>query len=272
MGRDLRKFLLIDTVVLRHRILKILLPVQGDAGHLVLIEEQEAAYPVDHGFARGARAIRENALEARGDSVRHGNVSDTALRLRTLNVIAHVAGSLELLVHPYAALFEVEIIHREAAELGNAEPRVQEDEEGVVITLVVLVARHELEEPALLLGGKGLACDHVVHQHGGKLEVEGVSADEVVLLRHLKRGLQDPAYCVNGAVVLPMDVLEVEKARKPLLYMCVLIFCSSSRRDSRKFSRFIEVNPNTSFERRTNRTQQTLARAAARTCSAGCYG
>lgn len=56
MGRDLRKLLLIDSVVLRHRVLKILLPVQGDAGHLVLIKEQEAAYPVDRGFARGARA------------------------------------------------------------------------------------------------------------------------------------------------------------------------------------------------------------------------
>ncbi len=211
MGRDLRKLLLIDAVVLRHRVLKILLPMQGDAGHLVLIEEQEAAYPVDHGFARRARAIRKNTLEARGDGVRHGNVTDTALRLRTLYVIAHVTGSLELLVHPYTALFEVEIIHREAAELGNAEPGVQEDEEGVVIAPVVLVVRHEIEEPALLLGGKGLACDHVVHQHGGKLEVEGIPADKVVLLRHLKRGLQDPAYCVNGAVALPMDVLEVDE-------------------------------------------------------------
>ena len=144
MGRDLRKLLLIDVVVLRHRVLKILLPVQGDAEHLVLIEEQEAAYPVDHGFARRAQAVRENTLEARGDGVRHGDVTDTALCLRTLYVIAHIAGALELLVHPYAALFEVEIIHREAAELGNAEPGVQEGEEGVVIALIVLVVRREL--------------------------------------------------------------------------------------------------------------------------------
>ena len=143
MGRDLRKLLLIDAVVLRHRILNILLPVQGDAGYLVLVEEQEATYPVDHGFACGVRAIQKNTLEARRDGVRHGNVADTALRFRTLYVTTHVAGLLELLVHPYATLIEVKIIHRETAGLGNAEPGIQGDEEGVAIALVALVVRRE---------------------------------------------------------------------------------------------------------------------------------
>jgi hypothetical protein len=50
---------------------------------------------------------------------------------------------LELLVHPYATLIEVKIIHRETAELGNAEPGIQGDEEGVAIALVALVVRRE---------------------------------------------------------------------------------------------------------------------------------
>ena len=50
MGRDLRERNLADAVVFVQGALKGMLPVKGDHGHLVLVQEQEAGVAVDDGF------------------------------------------------------------------------------------------------------------------------------------------------------------------------------------------------------------------------------
>ena len=208
MGSDLRQLVLVDAVVLRHGILEVLLPVKRHTGLLVLVEEQEPAHTVHHGLHRRLGTVRDHPPEALRNALGHRNVSHAAAGLRPLDVVTHVAGALKLLADADAPALEIDVPHREPAELGDAEPRVQQDVERVVIAGVVAIASNEVEEPPLLLGGQRLTRNLIVHKNGRKLEIERVSANEVIFLRELERRSQNAAYGMDRAVALPVIPLQ----------------------------------------------------------------
>ena len=125
----------------------------------------------------------KDCLEAFFDFLGHGYVSLAAFRFGAFDVVPHIAAPLQLLVDADASVFEVEVRFCEAAELRDAQPRVEEDVERFIISRVMLISLDEIEEPALVLWGQGLARNGVIDEYGGKLEVERVAPDEVVFLR-----------------------------------------------------------------------------------------
>ena len=212
--RDLRQLVLVDAVVLLDAPAEVVLPVQGDLRIAVLVQEDEPADTVHDGLLRGSLPSIDDGPEALRDLGGHGHEALSAAGLRPLDVVASARGALELLVDSDEGIVEVDVVHSEAAELGDAQPRVEQDVEPLVVLAVGLVAPGEFQEASLISRAQCVPSDHVVGQDGRELEVEGVPADQVVFLSQLECGPQHTPDAMNGAVGLAKVPLQTDE---PLL-------------------------------------------------------
>lgn len=150
MGSHLRYLLLVDRVELGDDALEVVLPMQGDQGHPVLVQVQESAQAVDFGLDLRSEPLGDDFAEALGDLIGHRDKPDALLGLRLLDHVAHLARPLQLPLDPDALRVEVDVGNRQAAELGYPQPGLEQDEDALVVTRIMLVALDELKEPALL--------------------------------------------------------------------------------------------------------------------------
>lgn len=211
MRGNLGKFLFVDAIVLAEGELEVLLPVHRNLRHVVFVQKQESAHPVNDGLDRWVGTLLKDCLETFFDFLGHGHESLAAFRFGAFDVVPHIAAPLQLLVDADASVFEIEVRFCEAAELRDAQPRVEEDVEHFVISRVMLISLDEIEEPALVLWGQGLARNGVVDEHGGELEVERVAPDEVVFLRKLESWAKYSSNAVNRAVAFPELALKIDE-------------------------------------------------------------
>ena len=151
MRGNLGKLLLVDAIVLTERELEVLFPMHRNLRHAVFVQKQESAHPVNDGLGGWVGTLLKDCLEAFLDFLGHGYVSLAAFRFGAFDVVPHIAAPLQLLADADASVFEIEVRFCEAAELRDAQPRVEEDVERFVISRVMLISLDEIEEPALVL-------------------------------------------------------------------------------------------------------------------------
>ena len=85
----------------------------------------------------------KNRLETLPDFIGHRHVSYAALGFWTLDVVLHTACSLELFINPYAPILKNEVIFGKPAELGDAQPRIEEDVECLIVAGEMIIVLHE---------------------------------------------------------------------------------------------------------------------------------
>ena len=90
MGRDLRQLHLIDLVVLLYDMLEILLPMEGDHRHPVLIKEKESGMPANDGLDLRLCTRLQDPAEASLNLRRHGHHTGATFGLGVLNDIFHL--------------------------------------------------------------------------------------------------------------------------------------------------------------------------------------
>lgn len=73
----------------------------------------------------------------------------------------------------------------------------------------MLISLDEIEEPALVPWGQGLARNGIVDEYSSELEVERVAPDEVVFLRKLESWAKHSSNAVNRAVAFPELALKI---------------------------------------------------------------
>ena len=213
MGSHLRYLLLVDRVELGDDALEVVLPMQGDQGHPVLVQVQESAQAVDFGLDLRSEPLGDDFAEALGDLIGHRDKPDALLGLRLLDHVAHLARPLQLPLDPDALRVEVDVGNRQAAELGYPQPGLEQDEDALVVTRIMPVALDELKEPALLFPRQRLPRYRIVHHDRGQLEIEGVLSHPVVLKRHPKSRAKDAANRMDTAVAAAIHGLKTHEPR-----------------------------------------------------------
>ena len=89
-GGDLRQLHLIDLIVLLYDMLEILLPMERDHRHPVLVKEKESGMPVDDRLDLRLCARIKDFSEASLNLRRHGHHTGAAFGLGVLNDIFHL--------------------------------------------------------------------------------------------------------------------------------------------------------------------------------------
>ena len=200
MGRDVRQGLirLVVLVVLPDKPLEHALVAGRRFGKAALVEEQEVGVPPD--IDRGGLApVLHSPLQCLVDLLAHGDLPHAVLGLGRVHIVAELAVPQKLVVHIDPAVLKIQI-HRQAAQLGDAEAGPQQDDDLIAILPVDRVAAGEGQEAVLLfLGQRGFFL-RVILQDIGYGEVERVFADAVILNRRVEGRLQRPFPVADGLV------------------------------------------------------------------------
>ena len=109
MGRDFGKRHLVNAVVFLQDMLKVMLPVQGDHGHVVFVQKQKTSISVDHRFFQRSASVFDDPAEAGHHLVAHGDEPLAVLGFGVLNDILHVPCALELMIHPDPLVPEIDV-------------------------------------------------------------------------------------------------------------------------------------------------------------------
>ena len=83
---------------------------------------------------------------------------------------------------------------------------MKQDVECLVVSAVVVVIVHKLQELAHLVFGDGLPCHAVVDHHPGKLEPEWILLQVVVIDCHLEGRTEHASHCFDTAVSLAISL------------------------------------------------------------------
>ena len=116
MGCDFRKLHLINAVVFLHNMLKVLFPMQGNHGHIILVQEEKTGVAIDHRFCKQLFPIVDDPAETSHDVIAHGDEPLTAFGLGFLDDIPHISGSLQLMIHPDSLILEVNVRNGQSAK------------------------------------------------------------------------------------------------------------------------------------------------------------
>ena len=82
--------------------------------------------------------------------------------IRDSDVVLHTACSLELFINPYAPILKIEVIFGKPAELGDAQSRIEEDVECLIVAGEMIIVLHELKKPALICRRQGFSGDRII--------------------------------------------------------------------------------------------------------------
>ncbi len=117
MRRNHRKLYLIDTVILFPDMLKILLPMQGNHRHTVLIQIQETRFPIHHRFYLRFRTALQYLCKALLHIIRHWHKPCPAVGLRVYDSILHIPCPMQLVIHIDNALLKINIRNSQTDKL-----------------------------------------------------------------------------------------------------------------------------------------------------------
>ena len=201
MGRDFRKLNFVNAVVFLQNMLEVMLPMEGDHGHVILVQEQKARVSVDHRLFEQLFPARDDPAEAGHDFVAHGDEPLTAFGFGVLDDIGHVPGTLQLVIHPNPLFLEVDVRDGQSAEFRYTQARIEQDVDSIVILTEMLVFLDKFQEGSLLSSGDGFSGDAVIDHHGCQLKLKRVLADQIVLQSHLKGRAHHATDGMNGAVI-----------------------------------------------------------------------
>ena len=201
MGRDLRKLNFVNAVVFLQNMLEVMLPMEGDHGHIIFVQKQKAGVSVDHRLFEQLFPIVDDPAEACHHFVAHRDKPFAAFGLSVLNDIGHVPGALQLVIHPDPLVLEVDVRDDQSAEFRYTQACIEQDVDPIVILTEVLVLLNELQEGSFLGSGDGFPCDTVIDHHRCQLELKRVLADQIVLPRHLKGRSDHTTHRMDGTVV-----------------------------------------------------------------------
>ena len=211
MGRDLGQLHTIGLVVLGNHMLHVLLPMERHHWHIVLVQTEEPCMAVDHRLFRWFLSVLDDPAEAHSHLVGNRDISHTLFRLRFLDHILHFACALKLMIHMDPVLVKLDVRHGKTAKLGNAETRVEQDIEGIVILTVVLVLLHKVQEIPLPLPGDRLPGHRVIHNDRCQFKSKRILSDQVIVNRQLKGRSQYPSDGMNGAVAFAVLLLQLDQ-------------------------------------------------------------
>ena len=92
-------------------------------------------------------------------------ITCTGVRLGFFDHVPHVAGALELMIDVEDLVLQVNIPDRQTAELGNPDPRVEQDVNHGVVLAVTVVVMDKLQEFVHLLFRDRFSCHGIIHHH-----------------------------------------------------------------------------------------------------------
>ena len=221
MGCDLGQLHTVGLVVLVHSVGHVLLPVQRNHRHIILVQEQKTSVTVDHRLFPGFLSAFNDPAETSGDFIGHRHIADALFCFWCLDHILHFTGSLKLMIHLDPVLVKLDVRYRKTAKLRNAKAGIEQDEEGIVVAAVVLILFYKVEEVTLLLPSDGFTGHRVVHDDRCQFKLEGVLADQIIIHRQLKSRSKHSADGVDGTVALAILLLQLDQpklcVRKPHL-------------------------------------------------------
>lgn len=200
MGCDLRKLYFINAVVLIQDILEVMLPMEGNHGHPVLVQKQEARIAVDDWLLLRRLSVGDHPAKAFHNLLAHGYIPLTTFGLGVLDDVLHITLALKLVIYPDTLVLEVDVRNGQPAKLGNPQPGIEQDVDSVIVFAVAVILLNELEECPLLRPGNGFSGHAVVDNHGSQLKAKGILADQVILHRHLKGRANHAPNRMDGTV------------------------------------------------------------------------
>ena len=203
---DVRHLLPVDLVVAAHRMVEPVLPVHRHFRHAVLVQVQKPCVAANHLLYSRRFPVLKDRLKAAEHFLCHGELPCSCIRLGRLDHVLHFGSPLQLLIDVDDPLLHVEIVNGQSAELGDSHSCVEQNIECLVVSAVVVVIVHELQELAHLVFGDGLPCHAVVDHHPGKLEPEGILLQVVVVDCHLEGGAENASHCFDTAVSLAISL------------------------------------------------------------------
>ena len=206
MRCNIRQLFPVDLVVAAHRMVEPVLPVHRHFRHAVLVQVQKSGIAANHLLYPRSFPVLQDRLKAAEDLLCHGQLPCACICLGRLDHVFHFGGPLQLLVDVDDPLLHVEIVDGQSAELGDSHSCVEQNIECLVVSAVVVVIVHELQELAHLVFGDGLPCHAVVDHHPGKLEPEGILLQVVVVDCHLEGGAENASHCFDTAVSLAISL------------------------------------------------------------------
>ena len=126
MGCDLRKLNFVDTVVLVEDMLEVMLPVKGDHGLTILVQEKKSGVTVNHRFFLRLLPVTDDPLKALNNLLAHGNIAFTTFSLGFLDDVLHIPCALKLVIHPNPLFLKVNVRQSQTAEFRNPQSRVEQ--------------------------------------------------------------------------------------------------------------------------------------------------
>ena len=172
--------------VLRHETVKSVLPMVGDHRCAVLRDAEEPLVAVDAAVCR-TTPFRDDVGRCDHDRRGHGDHARPALGLGRRNAIDAVAFQ-QLALHADRPCIEVDVRVREPAELGDPQAGAEQEHDLIEVFPIHAVSLDEVEQGAGLGRCEWQLGRREVLDHVGELELERLTAHEVVLPRGVEGG------------------------------------------------------------------------------------
>ena len=145
MGRNGReRAVRVQFLIPFHRSPDLVFDMLGYLWISVLVQHQETAVPVHDPLHLDLRTVGDHALQTLVHLVRHGDIPLSAGRLGLADIIGAVPLAAKLVFHPDPAIFKIQIVPRQSAELADPESRPQQHHKLVIVLLIDLVRPDEL--------------------------------------------------------------------------------------------------------------------------------
>lgn len=212
MGRDHRKLYLIDTVKLFPDMLKILLPMEGNHRHTVLIQIQEPRFSIHHRFYLRFRTVLQDLCKALLHIIRHRHKPCPAVGLRVYDSILHIPSTLQLMIYIDNTIFNIYIRNSQTDKLRNTQACMEQDVDPFVVPAKMPVVFNKLKELSFLFSRDCFPCYGVIHYNGSKLELEGIFTNQVIIHGHLKCRSYHTSDRMDGAVSATV-LLQLDKSQ-----------------------------------------------------------
>ena len=156
MGCDLRKLYFINAVVLIQDMLEVMLPMEGNHGHLVLVQKQEARIAFDDRLLLRRLSVGDHPAKAFHNLLAHGHIPLTAFGLGVLDDVLHITLALKLAIYPDTLVLEVDVRNGQPAKFGNPQPGIEQDVDSVIVFVVavILLAECQMTDAAFRYSSK----------------------------------------------------------------------------------------------------------------------
>ena len=217
---DVRQLFPIDLVVAIHRMVESVLSVHRHFRHAILVQIQKPCVTANHLLYPRCFPVLQDRLKAAEYFLCHGELSCACICLGRLDHVLHFGGPLQLLVDVDDPLLHIEIVDGQSTELRDSHSCMEQYVECLVVSAVVVIVVHKLQELAHLVFGDSLSRHAVVDHHPGKLEPEWILLQVVVIDCHLEGRTKHASHCFDTAVSLAISLhLDQEELRVRGLYI-----------------------------------------------------